>query len=86
MSIKPHNTELLRQMDVGETRITPLDNPANAGTWLQAIACKIGCKITTNKLLLVDPSTYECIPVVAITKLSEARPPKKRGRPRKTKS
>lgn len=75
---RPCGAITLREMRVGETRIFPAAT-VNARADAMSTAARIGCEITTRKLILVDPVSGLSQPVLAVTKLTACKPPKGPG-------
>ena len=64
----------LRLMQAGESMIFPAE--ANA---LSAKTSKLGMKASQSRRLLVDPKTYETIPVIVLTCIEPSPVTPKRG-------
>jgi len=67
-------------MGIGECRLFEKDRMPGVGAQIRSIASRLGCRVKTQKLILVDPDSGEAQIVVLVEKLSECAPTKKRGR------
>ena len=65
MKLKPVSLSALQKLDIGESVLFPL--PAKA---ISASACRAGVLVTQSKRMLIDPKTYEVIPVILVTRLA----------------